>query len=150
VSEIPEFDEYGNLPPGVHFCQWEEFVDRFGTTAKRLNLISGLELAMTQLKAAGCRTIYIDGSFVTIESEPNDFDACYDRETVDMAYLRVNAPILFDRRNRNAQKARYKGEVFPSDEPVGNYRDNSFDFFQKDRKKNKKGIIAIDLIRWEP
>jgi hypothetical protein len=149
VSEIPEFDEYGNLPPGVHFCEWDEFVERFGTTAKRLNLISGLELAMAQLKVAGCRTIYIDGSFVTIESEPNDFDACYDRETVDFEYLRVNAPILFDRRNRNAQKARYKGEVFPSDDPVGNYGDNSFYFFQKDRKKNKKGIIAIDLMRWE-
>ncbi|OKH55460.1 hypothetical protein NIES2101_03470 [Calothrix sp. HK-06] len=20
---IPEFDENGNLPPGVHFCEWE-------------------------------------------------------------------------------------------------------------------------------
>ncbi|MGB3237004.1 MAG: hypothetical protein WBB29_01840 [Geitlerinemataceae cyanobacterium] len=69
-------------------------------------MISGLELAMSQLKAAGCRTIYIDGSFVTIESDPNDFDACYDRETVDFDYLRVNAPILFDRHNRNAQKAK--------------------------------------------
>lgn len=41
-------------------------------------MIDGLELAMTQLKAAGCRTIYINGSFVTSESEPNDFDACYE------------------------------------------------------------------------
>jgi hypothetical protein len=54
---------------------------------------------MMQLKAAGCRTIYIDGSFVTIETKPNDFDACYDRDAVNMAYLRVNAPILFDHHN---------------------------------------------------
>lgn len=150
MSEIPEFDEYGNLPPGVHFCEWEEFVQRFGTTVKRLNLIDGLKLAMTQLKAAGCWTIYIDGSFVTLETKPNDFDACYDQDAVDMAYLKVNAPILFDRHNRNAQKAKYRGEIFPSDEPVGNYGDNSFDFFQTDRDQNKKGIIAIDLMRWKP
>jgi len=26
---IPDFDENGNLPPGVHFCEWEEFVERY-------------------------------------------------------------------------------------------------------------------------
>ena len=40
-------------------------------------MIDGLKLAMTQLKAAGCRTIYINGSFVTREPNPKDFDACY-------------------------------------------------------------------------
>lgn len=147
---IPEFDENGNLLPGVHFCEWEEFEERFGTTVKRENMIRGLKLAMTQLKAAGARTIYINGSFVTIESNPNDFDACYDPETVDREYLRMNAPRLFNHSDRNAQKAKYRGEIFPSDEPVGNYGDNSFEFFQKDRRQRKKGIIAIDLMRWEP
>ena len=147
---IPEFDENGNLPPGVHFCEWEEFNKKFGTNYKRERMIDGLELVMTQLKAAGCRTIYINGSFVTSEPEPNDFDACYDRETVDMDNLRVNAPRLFNHSDRNAQKAKYRGEVFPSDQPVGNYGDNSFEFFQTDRDQNKKGIIAIDLMRWKP
>ncbi|MCP2731368.1 DNA-binding protein [Symplocastrum sp. BBK-W-15] len=48
---IPEFDENGNLPPGIHYCEWEEFNDRFGTTATRRRMIDGLELAITQLKA---------------------------------------------------------------------------------------------------
>ncbi len=51
--------------------------------------------------------------------------------------------------NRDAQKAEYRGEIFPSSQPVGNYGDNSFNFFQTDRFKNKKGIIAIDLISWD-
>ncbi|KKD39161.1 MAG: hypothetical protein WAN66_22690 [Limnoraphis robusta] len=55
---IPNFDENGNLPPGVHFCEWEEFVERFGTNDLRLRLMSGLRKAMEQLKIAGCRTIY--------------------------------------------------------------------------------------------
>ncbi|HBE18279.1 MAG TPA: hypothetical protein DEG17_16150 [Cyanobacteria bacterium UBA11149] len=147
---IPEFDENGNLPPGVHFCEWEEFNERFNTNLKRRNMIYGLQLAMTQLKAAGCRTIYINGSFVTIEPDPNDFDACYDRETVDMDNLRVNAPRLFNYYDRDAQKAKYRGEIFPADQPVGNYGDNSFEFFQKDRKQRKKGIIAINLMEWLP
>ncbi len=29
---IPDFDENGNLPPGVHFCDWSEFKERFGYT----------------------------------------------------------------------------------------------------------------------
>ena len=147
---IPDFDDNGNLPPGVHFCEWEEFNERFGTTFKRQNMIDGLKLAMTQLKAAGARTIYIDGSFVTSKPEPNDFDACYDRETLDMNDLRVNAPRLFNHSDRRAQKVIYGGEIFPSDQPVGNYGDNSFDFFQRDRKQRKKGIIAINLMEWEP
>lgn len=147
---IPEFDENGNLPPGVHFCEWEEFVDRFGYNDTRTRLINGLQMAIEQLQAAGCRTIYLNGSFVTIKPDPLDFDACYDRETVDVDYLRVYAPRLVNFYDRAAQKAKYGGEIFPSDQPVGDYGENSFDFFQRDRDKNKKGIIAIDLLRWEP
>jgi hypothetical protein len=29
---IPDFDENGNLPAGVHFCDWEEFKEKFGYT----------------------------------------------------------------------------------------------------------------------
>jgi len=145
---IPEFDENGNLPPGVHFCEWEEFVERFGTNALRLRLLRGLQMAIEQLKAAGCQTIYINGSFVTIKADPGDFDACWDREEVDIDYLRIYAPKLLNHYDRTGQKAKYRGEIFPSDQPIGNYGINSFEFFQRDRKQNKKGIIAIDLVRF--
>jgi hypothetical protein len=105
---------------------------------------------MEQLQAAGCRTIYINGSFVTIKEEPGDFDVCWDRDDVDIDYLRIYAPRLLDHYDRAAQKARYRGEIYPSDQPIGDYGDNSFDFFQRDRRRKKKGIIAIDLMRWKP
>lgn len=104
---------------------------------------------MAHLKAAGCRTIYIDGSFTTCKEKPGDFDACYDEETVDTYNLRSNARQLYNHYDRSGQKAKYRGEVFPSNQPVGNYGDSSYEFFQTDRLGNKKGIIAIDLIRWE-
>ncbi len=147
---IPEFDKNGNLPPGVHFCEWEEFVERFGTNDLRLRLMSGLRKAMEQLKIAGCRTIYIDGSFVTIKPDPGDFDACWDTEDVDINYLRSQAPKLLNCYDRAGQKAQYKGELFPSEQPIGNYGMDSFELFQRDRQQNIKGIIAIDLVRWNP
>jgi hypothetical protein len=54
---IPPFDDQGNLPPGIHFCTWDEFIARFDTTAKRSRLIEGLKKAMEHFRAAGCRTI---------------------------------------------------------------------------------------------
>ena len=74
---IPEFDENGNLPPGVYWAEWEEFKDRFGITPLRTRMIDGLQMAMEQLKAAGCRTIYINGSFITSKLAPQDMVLLY-------------------------------------------------------------------------
>lgn len=93
---IPEFDENGNLPPGVHWAEWKEFEERFNYNPTRRRLIDGLKLAMLHLLEAGCRTIYIDGSFTTSKGKPGDFDACYDEDAVDYYYLRINAPQLFN------------------------------------------------------
>jgi hypothetical protein len=146
---IPSFDENGNLPPGIHWADWSEFKERFCTNLRRQRLIDGLKQVMEKLQAAGCRTIYINGSFVTNNPNPGDFDACWDREEVDIDFLRKNAPTLLKIYDRAAQKAKYRGEVFPSDMPVDDGI-MSIDFFQRDRKQNLKGIIAIDLLRWEP
>ena len=44
----------------------------------------------------------------------------------------------------------FKREIFPSNQPVGSYSITSYELFQRDRSLNKKGIIAIDLLRWKP
>jgi hypothetical protein len=149
---IPEFNENGNLPPGVHWAQWEEFKEIFGTSLTRQRMVDGLELAMTLLKAAGCRTIYIDGSFVTSKQKPGDFDACWEDNGVDIKYLESIAPTLFNFALRRAeQKIKYKGEIFPSNYPANDSGTAYIDFFQFDTRTNtRKGIIAIDLQRWKP
>jgi hypothetical protein len=48
-----------------------------------------------------------------------------------------------------AQKAKYKGEIYSSDQPVDEST-ISIEFFQRDRKQNRKGIVAINLLEWEP
>lgn len=149
---IPEFDESGILPSGVHWAEWSEFQEIFGTNLTRQRMVDGLELAMMQLKAAGCRTIYIDGSFVTSKQKPGDFDACWEDNGVDINYLESIAPALFNFALRRAeQKIKYKGEIFPSNYPANDSGTAYIDFFQFDTRTNtRKGIIAIDLQRWKP
>jgi len=143
---VPPFDSDGNLPPGVHSVTWQEFVRRFGTSSHRRRLLAGLKAALDALRAAGCRTVYIDGSFVTAKRVPNDFDACWDIDGVDPALL---DPILltFDN-SQAAQKAKYLGELFPTQFHEGGSGTTFLEFFQIDKESgNPKGIIALDLRR---
>ena len=41
-------------------------------------LATGLRATVENLSDAGCRTVYLDGSFVTSRTMPNDFDACWE------------------------------------------------------------------------
>jgi hypothetical protein len=135
---IPPFDDDGNLPPGIHFCTWDEFLARFDTTEQRSRLIEGLKEAMEHLLAAGCRTIYINGSFVTNKLNPNDFDACWDAEGVDIDYLKSNAPILLKLYDKRAvQKTKYKGEIFPSELLADETGLTFLELFQLDKRQKR-------------
>ena len=103
----------------------------------------GLLEAARILARAGGRTLYIDGSFVTVKSFPGDFDACYDIAGVSAHLL---DPVFFNFANkRAAQKARFKGELFVANAlaaPGASF----FDFFQKDKHTGMpKGIVSLDL-----
>lgn len=140
---IPPFDKRGNLPPGIHKADWDELETRF-TDPRRVELLMGLREALVALRDAGCRTAYIDGSFVTAKEGPGDFDACWEAVGVDASLL---DPVLLDLvPPRTAQKERFGGELFPASfvaEPESGAR--FFDFFQHDRDGEPKGIIQIDL-----
>jgi hypothetical protein len=47
---IPEFDECGNLPPGIHHATWNEIVTRYATSVRRRELLDGLLDALRSLK----------------------------------------------------------------------------------------------------
>ncbi|MUG96605.1 hypothetical protein F7734_31425 [Scytonema sp. UIC 10036] len=149
---IPEFDENGNLPPGVYVCEWEEFKERFGYNRRRVLLIAGLEMAMQELQEAGCSIIYIDGSFTSSKPTPGDFDCCWEESGVNAYELKLLAPTIYNfSLQRIQQKARYKGEIFPANYPANDTGTSYIDFFQFDtRNDTSKGIIAIDLTRWAP
>jgi hypothetical protein len=140
---ILEFDERGNLPPSIHYATWNEIVTRYATSSHRRDLLDGLLDALRSLKIAGCRTAYLDGSFVTSEIRPGDFDACWESGTTDLDRLDEELRNFSDR--RAAQKARYGGELFPAEWPAQADGTTYLDYFQRDHKGRAKGIVAIDL-----
>ncbi|MBX3177958.1 MAG: hypothetical protein KF886_11390 [Candidatus Hydrogenedentes bacterium] len=143
---VPDFDSRGNLPPGVHSATWTEFIERFGYTAHRRTLIDGIRSAILPLRAAGCSTIYINGSFVTDKAAPLDFDAAWATEGVDLERLLALVPVFFRFENkRAAQKAKFGGEFFPSTTTAGPAGRTFLEFFQIDRGGRAKGIVRINL-----
>ena len=141
---IPAFDTDGLLPQGVHWASWDELVDRFGSSPWRKRLLVGLRAALEDLRSAGCRVAYLNGSFVTSKNMPNDYDACWEESGVDPTALH---PVLltFDP-GRATQKARYMGELFPASVIADTDGLSFFEFFQTHRETGRpKGIIAIDL-----
>lgn len=140
---IPPLTREGILPPGIHWATWDEFAARFGGTIEREQMLTGLWVAMGNLIQAGCQAIYIDGSFVTRKFLPNDYDACWSGKGVDDNLL---DPVLLDSsNNRQAQKAKYGGEFFVAEHPANFEGRIVLDFFQRDRKNRRKGIVGIRL-----
>lgn len=141
---IPPFNAAGNLPSGVHDATWGEIVERFGGTERRRFLLDGLYRALVALRDAGCQRAYIDGSFVTTEPKPGDFDGCWEPDGVDL--LRLD-PILYDfAPGRRAQKRKYGGELIPASFIADAAGFTFLQFFQMEAEtKRPKGIVAIDL-----
>ena len=141
---IPPFNRDGLLPPGVHWADWSGLTDRFGSNPRRLSLATGFRAAIENLKGAGCRTVYLNGSFVTRKAMPNDYDACWEEAGVDPKAL---DPVLltFDA-GRAAQKDKYMGELFPASIIADTDGLSFLEFFQTDKETGgAKGIVAIDL-----
>ena len=98
------------LPPGIHWSSLAEIGARFATNEHRLKLFTGFVSVTEVLRAAGCKTIYLDGSFATEKEIPKDYDGCWEPAGVQVAKL---DPVLLDFTNlRAAQKHKYLGEMF--------------------------------------
>ena len=75
---IPEMDETGFLPEGVHEATLEEVRQRFGRfqrTDRRPALFATLSIFLAEVRASGfVEAVILDGSFVTAKDEPSDVD----------------------------------------------------------------------------
>lgn len=143
---IGRFNGDGNLEKGIHECEWPEFYKKFGTNPHRRLLLRGMKDALHNLKNAGCITVYVDGSFVTLKEIPNDYDAIWGVENVDPIKL---DQIFFDFNNsRASQKMKYYGEFFPSSMIERKSNSAFLNFFQIDKETGvKKGVVKMDLRR---
>ena len=139
---IPKFNGGGNLPEGIHNAIWDEIRERYGNNDHRRELLGGLRIALDFLKKAGCKEVYIDGSFVTSKRYPNDYDCLWDTTGVDHTKL----PDFFSPKKRKIQKFLLKGEFIPSNVIEKNSRTPFLDFYQTDKvTMERKGIIKLKL-----
>jgi hypothetical protein len=143
---IPEWLVNGDLPPGIHFSTWTEIESRFTFTPRRRRQLAGFREACRLLQKAGCRLVYLDGSFVTTKQQPGDFDACWDIQSVDEEVL---DPVFWDfSQGRAAQKKRFGGEFFPAQLPEGATGRAFVEFFQVNKLTgDPKGIVGIRMGR---
>lgn len=73
---IPDFRDDGYLPTGLHLATHAEIASRFGVATnqrRRLTLLLRRWIELSRLIQAN--RFFVDGSFVTDKTEPNDVDA---------------------------------------------------------------------------
>lgn len=131
------------LPPGIHDATLEEIEQCFATSELRKNLFDGFKRGVEALGQAGCKFVFLDGSYVTAKDTPGDFDACWDPTGVNVAKL---DPVFLDFSNKRFnQKMKYGGEFFPSSALADRIL-TFLEYFQIDKYSgNPKGIIRIRL-----
>ena len=81
---------------------------------------------------------------MTGKPKPADYDACWEPDGVNPDLL---DPTLLNFDNQRAlQKAKYKGEFFPTSASAGCSRATFVDFFRIEKFTGlKKGIILVEL-----
>ncbi len=72
---IPDFNDDGYLPPGIHPATLDEIEERFGTESElRRVQMQSIRWLVDLARKAGVERIVLNGSFVTDAYEPNDVD----------------------------------------------------------------------------
>lgn len=133
---LPPFDDYGNLPPGIHRCSVEEVIVRFGSgSEEREAEIGELLHFINAAKAAGVRRLLVNGSFVTGKLEPNDVDVVF-----------LPGPDY----PRSDQRLDADELVWPFLQIIVAADDEDFEAwanrqFATDRRKRPKGVVEILL-----
>jgi hypothetical protein len=132
---IPEFNDHGFLPPGIHPAGLDEIEARFGRQSElRRVQMQSLGWLVDIAQRAGIARIIINGSFVTDVLEPNDADCVlligpdYPREAAAEAELSAGLPFL------EVQIVEEEGFEYL----VGR-------FFATDQDSNPKGMIEVML-----
>ena len=128
----------------MHTADLQGIAAAFAINARRRMQFEGLVEAARDLASAGCRRIYVDGSYVTGKPIPADYDVCWDPEGVDPQLL---DPVFLDfSDDRAAQKAKYGGEFFPSSFAADAVGTTFLEFFQLERYSGeRKGIVLVEL-----
>jgi hypothetical protein len=141
---IPQFRPDGYLPEGLHVASEAEVTFRFGSaTPRRRRLALRLRRWIDLARSVRAQRLFVDGSFVTAEDEPNDIDAV------------ILLPYDFERQITSGIEAaleleemlltRRPEEIFAAED---SYDWNDWiEFFGRTREPDgrRKGVVEVEL-----
>jgi hypothetical protein len=144
---IGTFDADGFLPEGIHTATWTEFVDRFGSSPRRVAILRRVKVALAHLASVGCPAVLVGGSFVTTKANPKDIDLVWAvTDAVDFDALH---PVFQGPDGIPAIHAMFAADMFPSFLVEGATGELFSEFFQHTRDGRRVGVVAIDLTTLE-
>src|SRR5215475_11662445 len=145
---IPDLNENGLLPEGVHDCTLDEIGERFvrfQTTDRRIQLFEKLRALVEEERQAGLAIeLIIDGSFVTDKPEPGDIDLLI---VLPSDYNRMGelAPFRYNAISKASMRRRYQIDVFVTRAGANDYFEQ-IAFFQRVKESElRKGVLRIKL-----
>lgn len=144
---IPDLDEDGFLPGGVHDCSIDEIGEAFGRfrrTSQRPTSFGNLMSFYEELRQSGLiQALIVNGSFVTAKEEPNDIDL--------LVVLRAKhdfsaqlSPTGYNLLSRRRVQRRYHFDVLVARSGSAEY-DEYCGFFQQVRgnPERQEGILKV-------
>ena len=144
---LPDLNESGDLPPGVHQSTMEEVIARFGSDLGKRGLCTRRLLHIFALarQTHHLQRFILFGSFITVKPDPNDVDLVL---VMDDAFRLEDCPVeaqgLFD---HAIAHARYGASIFwvrPSlllSESIEDF----VAYWQIKRDGSKRGIVEVIL-----
>ena len=143
---LPDLNDDGELPPGVHLVDWQEFRNRFGGGSPRRVWLSGRLRKLLEFAAMDgkLRRVFIWGSFVTAKPAPKDLDILLIMDkSFEVEQASVPAQALFD---SVKAKLLFESDVFWARESIGKELiDLWLDTYQTSRSFRKRGIVELEL-----
>ena len=142
---LPPLSDEGELPPGVHAADWQEFQSRFVTTPRRVWLSERLRSLLELAAASGkLRRVFIWGSFVTAKPAPRDLDILLIMAgDFEVDQIAAPAQAIFD-----SVRARlmFEADVFWARATIGDEMLGLWlETYQTSRSFRKRGIVELEL-----
>lgn len=142
---LPEFNEFGDLPEGVHAAPFREVFARFGSGSNQREAVTDrlrriYELAISTDKLD---RLIVFGSYVTTKSDPNDVDVILVmRDDFHPNSCEPEVLALFDHNRAATELGASVFWIRPA-MLLGRPLDEFIAYWQVKRDGNRRGIVEV-------